>query len=247
MSAEATKKTKRTEHLDDDVTTPPSAKRIKTEENGSTDTVKKPTTDPSVQAKLEALKRSIAEKKAKLVEQLSEEEKKKREELTRKLEEAKARAATITPKPEPTATIKTEANATIKTEPNLLPSVAPEIDLVSIPKPQSALKVNQRYQQEKEKRQAPVTKAVKVEKPQAPKQVVSSLYDPRMKVEVVRKKRTLNFVEPGTYIKKAEEMRAAAALEASKMTSSTKSTKADIDDPKKRKAVCGVFIVLYNL
>jgi hypothetical protein len=79
-----------------------------------------------------------------------------------------------------------------------------------IAKPVSTLKANVRHQAElAEKKQIAAIREQKAAAPVAPREraPLDPLFDPRMsRDKAQRKRRALNFVEPGTYIKQAEEM-----------------------------------------
>jgi len=239
------RKRKREDGVEDAEMLAPNAKKAKTD-MVEPDPVKKTTTDPSVQSKLEALKRSIAEKKAKLQEQMDTEERKKRDEAAKKLEEIKTRQlAEATARPlAATTTSSAPRMPHIKLEPGANGKSAMDLDLESIPKLQSSLKANQRYiQQQQEKKVAqPAKKPIKREfNASRPAKLTGTgaMFDPRMAPDaIVRKKRALTFVEPGTYIKQAEELRAAqefAFAQSAAKSAKSADTKMEVEDLKKKK------------
>lgn len=161
-------------------------------------------------AALLAKRRAIQEQKAAMEQQISAADRDQREREAKYAVERQVRERTALSRAE-TPVGGSRALAAGAASPSAAPQPAPNMssvnpitaslfDLESIPKYQSTLKANLRFQQESDEKKDKVVKKPATEKPNAPA--------PRAKPHPAeRQRRPLVFAEPGTYIRKAEEHR----------------------------------------
>eukprot|EP01122_Echinamoeba_exundans_P009481 TRINITY_DN3371_c0_g1_i2.p1 TRINITY_DN3371_c0_g1~~TRINITY_DN3371_c0_g1_i2.p1 ORF type:complete len:572 (-),score=113.29 TRINITY_DN3371_c0_g1_i2:1571-3286(-) len=199
----------------------PSSKRPKTSVTNIEQTSANNAEDSGKQSKVAALlakRRAIQEQKAALEKQMSEVERQQREkdELERKELELREKAfqarqvvqsASLSSGPQRggfSATSSASSNRPVSlSAQHQTATASPDsslFDLESIPKYQSTLKANLRFQQEAAEKKDKLAK-----KPAQPES--SAPVKPSKPHPAERKRRPLAFVEPGTYIRKAEEHR----------------------------------------
>lgn len=179
-----------------------------------------------------------AEKKA-LLDQKSQEEQKKKEEEARFKAQAEIRAAMLPNKSKeplaPSGALRVdEFGREIDAAGNVVAS--------NIPK-HTTLKINQKYLEQKEKRDSAVLK-VAAPPPSAPS---NPYFDPALRKVGRRKQRTFDWVEPGTYVDQGEELREELAEKAKKLEELQRGTSEHISPEEVEAAVAAAKLEKRNV